>query len=1133
MTLETALSRIRRAAESGATELDLSGLGLTSLSPEIGNLTSLTELNLQYNELTSLPPEIGNLTRLTTLDLSDNQLSSLPPELWELPALKHLNISGNPLSEIPPALWRKTDWESLGLVGLGLTSLPPEIGNLTSLTELNLQYNELTSLPPEIGNLTSLTTLVLSGNPLPSLPPEIGKLTNLTRLDLSRNRLTSLPPEIGSLTNLTRLDLGDNQLTSLPPELWKLPALKHLDISDNPLSEIPPALWRKTDWESLELVGLGLTSLPPEISNLTSLTRLDLSENKMTTLPPGIVRLTKLTVLRLGFNQLTSLPPEIGNLINLSILYLTGNQLSTLPPEIGKLLNLTTLYLGNNQLRSLPPEIGNLTSLNELYLGSNLLTFIPPELWEVPTLKCLDISYNPLPHIPPDLWRQTDLETLDLSGLNLTSLPPEIGQLTNLRTLDLESNQITSLPPEIGKLVRLQDLNIQDNQITSLPASIAQLTQLEILKLHDNPIALALPRALLGDEILGGDAQAIFRFYRAIWEAGQELGEVRVLFVGQPAVGKTSLVHRLKDGSYDPNRPSTMTVETHALPFGTVTARVWDFGGQDFMHATHPFFFSARCVYVLVLNVRQTYEQNRVEYWLRTIRAFGGESPVVLVGNHADATQHVLDLPYNRLKRDFPQIAAFVQTSAAENRGLEALRAALEEAIRSLPHVRVRFAQSHLRVKEALEQEKERRDIIPYERYAELCTTEGIEDEEDQRTLLALLHDLGVVLDFRNEAGEPLSPDGVLNPNWVTDAIYRIITDQELRSSAAGRLTPAMTRRILHEYQPYHRDLILKLLQRFELAYPAPEAGVWYLPNAMPQDEPPEAADPSWAQGLTLEYAYTTLPESVITRFIVRAHEHIEAGRVWRWGVILASGENRALVRANVAERRVEIHVLGQENTRRDLLAFIRGHFRAIHKTFQESAGRENFPIQEYLCPPEYPGLRLDYQDLLIREREGETEIRPTWQGRVLRLNVAQVLNGFISPEARQEEMHMAKEIHYHEHRHFEAKEVVGSMVNLGNENQLQQTIQGSFNSGLTSEVQTTLAQLTAVVQEMLKHLSAEQAEETAEDLKRLQEELSKPKPNKKWYSVSIEGLIKAAENVGKIGAPVIQLARKLLQLLG
>ena len=66
----------------------------------------------------------------------------------------------------------------------------------------------------------------------------------------------------------------------------------------------------------------------------------------------------------------------------------------------------------------------------------------------------------------------------------------------------------------------------------------------------------------------------------------------------------------------------------------------------------------------------------------------------------------------------------------------------------------------------------------------------------------------------------------------------------------------------------------------------------------------------------------------------------------------------------------------------------------------------------------------------------------------------------------------------------------------------------------------------------MSKTLPAEQATEVAEDFGKLVEEATKPKPNKKWYSVSIEGLIKAAENVEKVGEPVINLSRKVLSLL-
>ncbi|MBI4760054.1 MAG: leucine-rich repeat domain-containing protein [Chloroflexi bacterium] len=1193
MTLETALARIRQAAETGDTSLDLSRLGLTALPPEIGALTSLQELDLRGNQLTALPPELWKLPALKRLDISSNplteippqlwrktdweelglrslNLTALPPEIWELPALKRLDISDNPLPEIPPELWRKTDWEALGLSGLNLTSLPPEIGALTSLQELDLRGNQLdissnplTEIPPQLWRKTDWEELGLRSLNLTALPPEIGQLANLQALDLSSNQLTALPPEIGQLANLQTLNLQLNHLTALPSEIGALIRLQKLDLSGNQLTTLPPEIGQLANLQTLQLRYNRLTSLPPEIGALTRLQELGLWSNQLTALPPEIGQLANLQTLDLKSNQLAALPPEIGALTRLQELDLWSNQLTALPPEVWKLPALKQLDISGNQLPEIPPELWRKTDWEELGLSGLNLTALPREVWELPALKRLDISDNPLPEIPPELWRKTDWEELGLGRLNLTALPPEIGALTRLQELNLGRNQLTALPPEIGQLANLktlqlwnnqltallpeigalsslQRLDLQDNQLTALPPEIGQLANLQRLNLNGNPLTLALPRALLGYEIFGGNAQEIFRFYRAIWQEGRTLGEARILFIGQPAAGKTSLVWRLKDGSYRENRPSTMTVETHATPFGDFTARVWDFGGQDFMHATHPFFFSARCVYVLVLNVRQTYEQNRVEYWLRTIRAFGGDSPVIIVGNHADAEQHVLDLPQNRLKRDFPNIAAFVQTSASENAGIKSLRAALQEAIESLPHVRVLFARPHLAVKDALEREKERRDIIPYARYRDLCAQEGIEDEEDQKALLALLHDLGVALDFRDEAGEPLCPDGVLNPNWVTNAVYRLITDQELRSTAAGRLTETMTRRILKDYEPWHRNLILNLLQRFELAYPAAADGTLYLPNAMPQDEPPAASDSAWSAALTFEYAYPELPESVITRFIVRAHEWIDSGQVWRWGVLLAWDENRALVRASAADKKIEIRVTGQENTRREMLASIRAHFAAIHKTFTESAGQEAFPIQEFICPAQYPSLRLDYHKLLTYERDGLAEIPETWDRRVIRLNVHEVLNGFVTPESRRED----RERLFPEERRMKKEEdksvrievhgnLEGGNIIIGKDNQVKQTIHGSFNAGLSPEVQDTLKQLTAAVQAMLKSMPAEQAEETRDNLEHLQEELKKPKPNRKWYSVSIEGLIQAAENVGKVGAPVVELAGKLLKLLG
>ena len=104
---QTALDRIRQAADSGAESLDLPSLGLTSLPYEIGKLTSLIELNLWNNQLTSLSPEIGQLARLTELCLSRNQLTRLPPEIGQLTSLTQLDLSKNQFTSLPPEIGQR------------------------------------------------------------------------------------------------------------------------------------------------------------------------------------------------------------------------------------------------------------------------------------------------------------------------------------------------------------------------------------------------------------------------------------------------------------------------------------------------------------------------------------------------------------------------------------------------------------------------------------------------------------------------------------------------------------------------------------------------------------------------------------------------------------------------------------------------------------------------------------------------------------------------------------------------------------------------------------------------------------------------------------------------------------------
>lgn len=378
-----AKAAIVECARTGATQLRLTGLGLTALPPEIWSLTALRGLDLSENSLTTLPSGIGTLTALTDFDVSKNELTTLPPEIGALRALTDLDLSRNRLA-----------------------SLPPEIGALTALTHLDLSLNLLVSLPPEIGALTALKRLLVSQNELVALPSEIGALTSLEKLYAYMNSITRLPPEISNLTALNGLYIHCNPLIELPPEIGALTELRDLYVQEARLVNLPRQLGELTKLTTLYLDRNDLKALPYQISQLRELRRLDVDQNSLRELPSWIGGFTEMIRLGLSENQLVSLPSEIGALTALTHLDLSENQLVSLPPEIGGLSALAQLDLTENQLTALPPEIGSLTALITLYLSGNQLTSLPPELGLITELDGLSIEDNPLPSSYADALEQ-------------------------------------------------------------------------------------------------------------------------------------------------------------------------------------------------------------------------------------------------------------------------------------------------------------------------------------------------------------------------------------------------------------------------------------------------------------------------------------------------------------------------------------------------------------------------------------------------------------------------------------------------------------------------------------------------------------------------------------------------------
>jgi len=663
--------------------------------------------------------------------------------------------------------------------------------------------------------------------------------------------------------------------------------------------------------------------------------------------------------------DLVRLPHEIGQLTALKRLYLVGHRLSSLPPDIGQLTALTELVLVGNQLRSLPPEIGRLTALTELY-----------------------VSFN-----------------------QLSSLPPEIGQLTALTKLHLFDNRLSSLPPEIGQLTALTDLFLFDNQLSSLPPELQRLAHLERLYLHGNPL-LGLPPEVLGpmfEEVGQKNATPTipahilafyFRTRKQAASGRRTLSEAKVVLVGQGSVGKTSLVKRIVYGTFNKREAKTPGVYINK-EWGVdgkktgqrVQVNFWDFGGQEIMHATHQFFFTKRTVYLLVLDARKGENESNIHYWLKMIRSYAGDSPVLVVTNKCDA--HPLDLNETRLKKDYSNIKGFLRTSCPKGTGIEALKAAIGRLVRGMRHVFDPLPNAYFDIKAELEELASKESYIDIRRYYAMCHQHGITAREEQDLLLRFLHDLGSVLSFNDpESPYALREMSVLRPEWITTGVYRILNSKAVKQRQ-GVLHRADLAEILRgrKHPPQCHRYITDMMGKFELSFAIGDGRGWLVAELLPAQEPKKLPwDP--AKTLNFEYHYDVLPPGIICRFIVRRYRNLGTKPVyWRSGVVLYFDRCTALVRSDTDKGRIYISVGGPENGRRGALAVIRDEFAGIHRTIPKLLPKEMVPL------PDNPSIVVSYEHLLTLELQKVVDFIP--QGTSKRYAVRFLLDGVEAPWGR------------------------------------------------------------------------------------------------------------------------------------
>lgn len=636
------------------------------------------------------------------------------------------------------------------------------------------------------------------------------------------------------------------------------------------------------------------------------------------------------------------------------ILDLSHLGLSKLPPGIGQLTSLTTLSLAQNKLDSLPPEIGLLTQLEELYVGNNQLQTLPGEIAGLKFLKELDLSNN-----------------------KLFTLPPEIGSLKSLKSLDVSNNRLINLPSELRDLVILKSINLVGND------------------------KLEIPLEILGDSTKRGgyssvkssSPRTILDYFFSRQRRGRPLQEVKLLLVGRGESGKSSVSLRLRENWFESALKETPGIDIRPWKIvcakGDVKAHLWDFAGQEITHETHRFFLSQRSLYLVVLDGRGGQQMEEADYWLGHVRKYGAtiqgdvklHSPVIVVLNkwHSPGAY---DVERRRLRREHPNIVAFVETDCEDGWGVDDLKKAIRKVVEQMPAVWQNWPESYFKVREMLlflathKEASQRKHFLPWQEYQKVCESCGVWGLESQTALAENLNALGIALYYGSD--ERLRDTRVLDPNWAANGLYGLVRGVQRRPwrGRNGYLHASEVEKVLEvgltgmnpercatmtdypkvkdgvKVHEFLLDLMLDRELGFQASGDQKADALYLLPGLLTVDEPEvkefDVALHIDGSQVRFRYLYELLPAGIMSRFIVRTHALSEAGFRWQRGVVLNWGDASALV---LAERRknprVDVFIRGgSADERQQLAGVVRSNMDEIHQGLPEGLwGREQLDL--------------------------------------------------------------------------------------------------------------------------------------------------------------------------------------------
>lgn len=112
---------------------------------------------------------------------------------------------------------------------------------------------------------------------------------------------------------------------------------------------------------------------------------------------------------------------------------------------------------------------------------------------------------------------------------------------------------------------------------------------------------------------------------------------IRVVFIGSSSVGKTSIVHRLKTGTFLDDANPTIGAGATTVSHSEISFQLWDTAGQERFRNLVPMYYKSAQIAVLVFSWTDKSSFTSLDYWIEELKNSADKNiSIIVVGNKAD-----------------------------------------------------------------------------------------------------------------------------------------------------------------------------------------------------------------------------------------------------------------------------------------------------------------------------------------------------------------------------------------------------------------------------------------------------------------------------------------------------------------